>query len=94
MIKIKLFSIKKSKIIEGEVAELYCNLYLVLNRTYIFTFLIESPDIAFSDRHLIRLIKTWIISVEFDSVKWLRRFESKMRGKREWLEKQKEDKNE
>ena len=80
MKQIKLLSVKKSKIIEGEEAKLYCNLYLVLNRTYLFTFVIESPDLVCSDRHIIRLIKNWIMSVEEDSVKWLRRFESRKQG--------------
>lgn len=73
--KIKLFSVKENKNIEGENAELYCNLYMVFNKTYFFTFLIESPDLACSDRNLIRLIKHWIILVEEDDVKYLRRYE-------------------
>lgn len=55
MKKIKLFSIKQEKNIEGENAELYCNIYLILNKTYIFTFLIESPNLACTDRRLIDL---------------------------------------
>ena len=35
MKKIRLFSVKEHKGIEGEEAELYCNLYLVLNKNYI-----------------------------------------------------------
>lgn len=38
MKKIRLFSTKATKGIEGDKAELYVNFYLVLNRTYIFTF--------------------------------------------------------
>lgn len=39
MKKIRLFSTKAMKGIEGENAELYVNFYLVLDKNYIFTFL-------------------------------------------------------
>ena len=42
--KIKLFSVHKNKAIEGEDVELYLEFYLVFNKTYIFTFLIDSPN--------------------------------------------------
>ena len=44
MKKIRLFSTKAIKGIEGEEAELYVNFYLVLNRNYIFTFLIDGSN--------------------------------------------------
>ena len=75
MKKIKLFSVEKQKGIEGEDAELYCNFYFVLNKNYGFTFLIDSPNIACSDRHPIKLIKRWLMLVEEDCVKYLRRYE-------------------
>lgn len=75
MKKIKLFSAKQNKCIEGSSAELYCNLYLVLNKNYLFTFLIESPNLACSDRNLIKLIKHWLMLVEEESVKYMRRYE-------------------
>ena len=78
MKKIKLFSVEKQEVIDGENAELYCNLYFVLNKTYGFTFSIESPDLACSDRHLIRLIKNWLMLVEEDYVEYLRRYEKQM----------------
>ena len=75
MKKIKLFSAKKEMMIEGSEAELYINFYLVLNKTYIFTFLIESPNLACSDRHPIKLIKHWVMKVEHEYVKYMRRWE-------------------
>lgn len=75
MKKIKLFSVRKIKSIEGTDAELYCNFYIVFNREYIFTFLIESPDLACSGRHPIRLIKHWIMGIEEQETKYLRRYE-------------------
>ena len=78
MKKIKLFSVEKQEVIDGENAELYCNLYFVLNKTYGFTFLVESPNIACTDRHPIRLIKHWLMLVEEDCVKYLRRYEKQM----------------
>lgn len=75
MKKIKLFSVNKKEIIEGTKADLYCDLYLVLNKEYGFTFLIDSPNLACSDRHPIRLIKHWIICFEEEYVKYLRRYE-------------------
>ena len=75
MKKIKLFSVGKIKSIEGSNAELYCNFYLVFNREYIFTFLIESPGLACSNRHPIRLIKHWIMEIEGQETKYLRRYE-------------------
>ena len=75
MKKICLFSTKATKGIEGEEAELYVNFYLVLNRTYIFTFLIDAPDLSCTDRHPIKLWKHFLIMLEEESVKYLRRYE-------------------
>lgn len=75
MKKIKLFSVRKIKSIEGTDAELYFNFYIVFSRIYIFTFLIESPDLACSGRHPIRLIKHWIMEIEEQETKYLRRYE-------------------
>lgn len=75
MKKIKLFSVRKINSIEGTDAELYCNFYIVFSRVYIFTFLIESPDLACSGRHPIRLIKHWIMEIEELETKYLRRYE-------------------
>ena len=75
MKKIRLFSTKATKGIEGEKAELYVNFYLVLNRNYIFTFLIDSPDLACCDRHPIKLWKHFLIMLEEETVKYLRRYE-------------------
>lgn len=75
MKKIKLFSIWKIKRIEGADAELYCNFYIVFSKKYIFTFLIESPNHACSDRNPIKLIKHWIMEIEEETTKYLRRYE-------------------
>lgn len=74
MKKIKLFSAKKEMMIEDSKAELYFNFYLVLDKTY-FTFLIESPNLACSDRHPIKLIKYWAMEVEHEYIKYMRRYE-------------------
>lgn len=75
MKKIKLFSVKDVRKIEGSDAELYCGFYLVLNKDYIFTFLIDSPNLACSGRHPIKLIKHWLMEVEEDCTRYLRRYE-------------------
>ena len=75
MKKICLFSTKATKSIEGAEAELYVNFYLVLDRTYIFTFLIDAPNLACSDRHPIRLWKHFLIMFEEENVKYMRRYE-------------------
>lgn len=75
MKKIRLFSTKAIKWIEGEEAELYVNFYLVLNRNYIFTFLIEAPDLACSDKHPIELWKRFLLILEEETVKYMRRYE-------------------
>lgn len=75
MKKIRLFSTKATKNIEGEKAELYVNFYLVLNGNYIFTFLIEAPDLAYTNRNLIKLWKHFLIMLEEGEVKYLRRYE-------------------
>ena len=75
MKKICLFSTKATKCIEGEEAELYVNFYLVLNRNYIFTFLIDSPDLSCTNRHPIKLWKRFLIMLEEENVKYLRRYE-------------------
>ena len=75
MKKIRLFSTKAIKGIEGEEAELYVNFYLVLNRDYIFTFLINTPNLSCSDRHPIKLWKRFLILLEEENVKYMRRYE-------------------
>ena len=75
MKKIRLFSTKAIKRIEGEETELYINFYLVLNGKYIFTFLIEAPDLAYSSRHPIKLWKQFLIMLEESSIKYMRRYE-------------------
>ena len=76
MKKICLFSTKATKCIGGEEAELYVNFYLVLNRNYIFTFLINAPNLSCSDRHPIRLWKHFLIMFEEEIVKYMRRYET------------------
>jgi hypothetical protein len=75
MKKIKLFTATETKEIEGEAAELYFNFYLVLNKNYIFTFLIDGPNLSCSDRNPIRLWKHWLMLFEEEYVKYLRRYE-------------------
>lgn len=75
MKKIKLFTVQEKKNIEGSEAELYCSIYFVLNKNYGFTFLIESPNLVCSDRHPIKLIKHWLMLIEEDCVKYMRRYE-------------------
>jgi hypothetical protein len=76
MKKIRLFATKATKEIEGADAELYVNFYLVLNRTYIFTFLIDAPNLSCTDRHPIRLWKHFLIMLEEDLTKYMRRYET------------------
>ena len=75
MKKIRLFSTKQIKGIEGAEAELYVNFYLVLNKNYIFTFLIDAPNLSCSDRHPIKLWKRFLTLLEEETVKYLRRYE-------------------
>lgn len=74
MKKIRLFSTKAIKGIEGSEAELYVNFYLVLNKNYIFTFLIDSPNLSCSGRNPIKLWKHFLIMLEEDDVKYMRRY--------------------
>ena len=76
MKKICLFSTKVIKDIEGDKAELYVNFYLVFNRTYIFTFLIDAPNLSCTDRHPIKLWKDFLTMLEEETVKYMRRYES------------------
>lgn len=75
MKKICLFSVKATKVICASEAELYVNFYLVLNKEYGFTFLIDAPDLAVSMRNPIRLWKKFLIMREEEYVKYLRRYE-------------------
>lgn len=75
MKKIRLFSTKAVKGIEGTKAELYVNFYLVLNKNYVYTFLIDAPNISCSDRHPIKLWKHFLIMLEEETVKYMRRLE-------------------
>ena len=83
MKKIRLFSTKAIKGIEGAEAELYVNFYLVLNRNYIFTFLIDAPNLSCSDRHPIKLWKHFLIMYEEEYVKYMRRYETIMHKERD-----------
>lgn len=76
MKKIRLFSTKATRDIEGEEAKLYVDFYLVLNKTYGFTFLIDAPDIACSMRNPIKLWKYFLIAREEELVKYTRRYEN------------------
>lgn len=78
---IKLFSVLENKNIEGEYAELYCNFYIVFSRTYFFTFFIKSPNLSCADRNPIRLIKNWVVLVEEDNVKYMRRYEREKKAR-------------
>ena len=82
MKKIRLFSTKATKGIEGEDAELYVNFYLVLDKNYIFTFLIDAPNLSCSDRHPIKLWKHFLIMFEEESIKYMRRWERTIRERR------------
>ena len=82
MKKIRLFSTKVTKDIEGEKAELYVNFYLVMNRNYIFTFAIEAPNLMCSDRHPIRLWKHFLMLLEEENVKYMRRYENTLSSAR------------
>lgn len=75
MKKIKLFSTKSTKGIEGSEANLYINFYLVLEKKCGYTFLIDSPDLSCSGRHPVRLWKRFLILKETELCKYLRRYE-------------------
>ena len=79
MKKIRLFSTKAIKGIEGEKAELYVNFYIVLNKNYVFTFLIDAPNISCSDKRPIKLWKHFLIMLEEETVKYMRRYEKGMK---------------
>lgn len=82
MKKIRLFSTKATRGIEGEDAELYVNFYLVLDKSYIFTFLINAPNLSCSDRHPIKLWKHFLIMFEEESIKYMRRWERTLSERR------------
>ena len=79
MKKILLFSAKAVERIEGEEAELYVNFYLVLNKNYIFTFLIDTPNLSCSGRHPIKLWKQFLMLFEEENVRYMRRYEKCIR---------------
>ena len=89
MIKINLFSEEKQIGIEGTDAELYIRFYLVLNKNYIFTFLIDAPNLSCSDRHPIRLWKHFWMLYQEECVKYMRRYEKQLYEKQ--LKEQKGD---
>ena len=78
MKKICLFSAKATKGIEGDKVELYVNFYLVLNMEYIFTFLIDAPNLSCSDRNPIKVWKHFLIMFEEEYIKYMRRYEERM----------------
>ena len=78
MKKIRLFS--TTKVIEENDVELYVNFYLVLEKKYIFTFLIDAPNLACSNRNPIKLWKRFLILLEEEYVKYMRRYENLMFG--------------
>lgn len=85
MKKIKLFS-ATSPIplkIEGEdVTDLSVNFYFVLNKTYGFTFLIDSPNFSCTDRNPIKLWKRFLIVKEAEIIKYMRRWERTLSERR------------
>lgn len=85
MKKICLFSAKAIKGIEGEEAELYVNFYLALSKDYAFTFLIDTPNLACSDRHPIKLWKRFLILLEEEYVKYMRRYEEAISNRKQGI---------
>ena len=79
MKKILLFSARAIENIDGEKAKLYVNFYLVLNKNYIFTFLIDAPNLSCSDRHPIRLWQHFLLMLEEENVKYMRRYEKRIK---------------
>ena len=79
MKKIKLFSAEKKIGIEGSEADLYIRFFLVLNKNYIFTFLIDAPNLSCSGRNPIELWKRFLVMQQEEYTKYLRRYENKCR---------------
>ena len=79
MIKIKLFSAEQNKEIEGSKAEMYVNFYLVFNKSYVFTFLVDSPDMACSNRNPMKAWRHFLMMEQEECVKYLRRYEKHMK---------------
>jgi hypothetical protein len=79
MKKIRLFSTKAIKNIDGSEAKLYVNFYLVLDKDYIFTFLINAPNLSCTDRNPIKLWKHFLIMLEEENVIYMRRYEERIR---------------
>ena len=75
MIKIKLFSAEQNKEVEGSKAEMYVNFYLVFNKSYGFTFLVDSPDMACSNRNPMKAWRHFLMMEQEECVKYLRRYE-------------------
>lgn len=78
MKKIKLFSAELNKEVEGSEAELYVNFYLVFSKSYGFTFLVDSPNIAYSNRNPVKAWKQFLMIEQDDYTKYLRRYERLM----------------
>jgi len=74
--RIRLFSAKATKWIEGSEAELYVNFYLVLDKD--FTFIISSTTLSCIDRNPIKLWKRFLIMLEEENVKYMCRYEDRM----------------
>jgi len=76
MKKIRLFYAKTTKNFDEEECELCVDFYLVLSKDYIFTFLITAPNLSCSDRHPIKLWKHFLIMLETEYIKYMRRCEN------------------
>ncbi len=82
MKKIKLFSAELNKEVEGSEAEMYVNFYLVFSKSYGFTFLVDGPDIACSNRNPIKAWRHFLMMEQEECVKYLRRYERCVRKQR------------
>ena len=78
MKKIKLFSAELNKEVEGSEAEMYVNFYLAFSKSYGFTFLVDSPNMACSNRNPIKAWKHFHMMIQEEYVKYLRRYERLM----------------
>ena len=79
MKKIRLFSTKVTKCIEGAKAELYVNFYLLLDKEHIFTFLVNAPNLSYTDRNPVKLWKDFLLMLEEETVKYMRRYERRIK---------------
>lgn len=78
MKQIKIFSARKETYIDDGPVTLDCDIWMYLEWFHLPSFAVCGPNYACADKSLIKALKRWIMEMEFDQIKYMRRWKRMM----------------